>query len=362
MIPPQHNPQTTYWAFVLLGAGTLFPWNAFITVNEYFSSRFCGSSFQSDYLSYFSVTFNFFEVCTLILCVIASLDMVTAPLVVYVGLFILTSLSIFVSSVSPTSLFIFTIACLSVVGTCTALLSGGVFGLAGAFPPEYTQAVMMGQGLAGTVVSISSIVTAYAAGMPSDYCESNDDNNDDECAHYKTDYAAFAYFLVAVFTLLACIFVYKLLEEMPITKFYRAQNKAGSDKSSSSSGSSSDEENIKTKVNVIKEPLLDVVMDSSLNTTQSTTTTKTITTTLELIQITILPASAVAIIFLVTLAIFPTINSKILSSQNCAPGSLTSRWSNDLFVPLSFLLYNLFDFVGRVLAGRVSLELFSGRR
>merc|ERR1711871_1240278 len=41
-----------------------------------------------------------------------------------------------------------------VCGCAAALLQAGIFGLAGRFPPVYTQAVMSGQGVAGMAVSV----------------------------------------------------------------------------------------------------------------------------------------------------------------------------------------------------------------
>ena len=162
--PPKHNKVLTYFIFLLLGAGTLFPWNAFITVNQYYSSRFCGSPYAGDYLAYYGFVFNLFEVATLIGCVMYGWDTVRAPLYAFVVLFMVTAASVFVSSATPASVFFFTLCELGLVGILTALLSGGVFGLGAGFPPEYTQAIMSGQGLAGTVVSISEIGTQLAGG------------------------------------------------------------------------------------------------------------------------------------------------------------------------------------------------------
>jgi hypothetical protein len=53
--------------------------------------------------------------------------------------------------------------------------TGGIFGMAGQFPAIYTQAIMSGQGLAGLIVSVASILTTLAA--PGNSC--TDDNADD---------------------------------------------------------------------------------------------------------------------------------------------------------------------------------------
>jgi len=135
-----------------MGLGTLFPWNAFITATSYFDSRFCGSSRSSDYLAFFSVAFNITEVIALAFCVKYCWKKVVTPLIIYTLVFFVTAILVLVDSVSSSFLFYYTLVSLAIVGVCTALMSGGVFGLAGMFPPNCTQALMSGQGLAGLIV------------------------------------------------------------------------------------------------------------------------------------------------------------------------------------------------------------------
>ena len=84
------------------------------------------------------------------------------------------------SIITKDFLFYFTCLSLAVVGICTALMSGGVFGLAGIFPQICTQALMSGQGLAGVIVSLSSIFTTLAVAPDDDDCQGDDDQNPEE--------------------------------------------------------------------------------------------------------------------------------------------------------------------------------------
>ena len=59
------------------------------------------------------------------------------------------------------------------------------------------------------------------------------------------------------------------------------------------------------------------------------------------------PALSVMFTFVVTIAIFPALVVFLQSTERCKS---PERFYNDLFVPFLFLLYNLFDFSGRVLA------------
>jgi len=62
------------------------------------------------------------------------------------------------------------------------------------------------------------------------------------------------------------------------------------------------------------------------------------------------PAVTVWGCFAVTLALFPSLTVFLQSSNHCKEGS--GRLSNDLFVPIFFVLFNLGDFTGRIAAGK----------
>lgn len=67
------------------------------------------------------------------------------------------------------------------------------------------------------------------------------------------------------------------------------------------------------------------------------------------------PALSVTFIFTVTIGIFPALVVLIQSTNYCKSSS--DRFSNDLFVPFMFVLFNLFDLIGRFLAGTFTLVL-----
>lgn len=69
------------------------------------------------------------------------------------------------------------------------------------------------------------------------------------------------------------------------------------------------------------------------------------------------PALSVMYIFTVTIGLFPSLTVLLESMNKCKN---SNRMSNDLYVPLFFLLFNLFDFCGRVSAGAFR-PLFSAK-
>jgi solute carrier family 29 (equilibrative nucleoside transporter), member 1/2/3 len=76
----------------------------------------------------------------------------------------------------------------------------------------------------------------------------------------------------------------------------------------------------------------------------------TLLPTLKKIRVT---ALSVFFVFLVTLALFPSITVKISSQRECDASA--SRFNNDLFLPFMFVLFNGGDLLGRVLSGITKL-------
>jgi solute carrier family 29 (equilibrative nucleoside transporter), member 1/2/3 len=80
------------------------------------------------------------------------------------ALFTLFAILIFaIPHPSPTPYFIFTLFSVIVGSSATALIQYASFGLAGRFGPLYTQALMTGQGLSGVFPPITSIISGSTA-------------------------------------------------------------------------------------------------------------------------------------------------------------------------------------------------------
>ena len=93
------------------------------------------------------------------------------------------------------------------------------------------------------------------------------------------------------------------------------------------------------------------------STTSSTThTSYSIRHILHLLTIISIPAFSVFFAMLTTLCLFPSITEHLTSIYRCIHTS--TRWENDLFIPIQFLLFNLFDFIGRIIAGWVPLSVY----
>ena len=80
------------------------------------------------------------------------------------GLFVLFSILILaIPHPSPTPYYIFTLFSVLIGSSASALIQYASFGLAGRFGPLYTQALMTGQGLSGIFPPITSIISGSTA-------------------------------------------------------------------------------------------------------------------------------------------------------------------------------------------------------
>lgn len=77
--------------------------------------------------------------------------------------------------------------------------------------------VEIGQGLAGLIVSVSAILTSWAASAPDNCTDDNAEDDDGECS-YSLNVSALAYFLIATFILMFCVVAFTALKRLTFTK------------------------------------------------------------------------------------------------------------------------------------------------
>lgn len=154
--------------FLLQGLGMNYPWNVFITAVLYFHVRLESTPFQDNFENIFSLCYSMANLCFMVLVVLLAhrpfFDMrvsVFWPQVFTALIFTATTIMVKMQ-IEGTVFFAITCTFVLFCGVTAALVQAGIFGLAGRFPSIYTQAVMSGQGIAGIVVSITSLCSALA--------------------------------------------------------------------------------------------------------------------------------------------------------------------------------------------------------
>lgn len=392
------------FVFSLLGLGLLVPWNAFINAKPYFEARICSNSALSGNIEVLiSLVFTSSSVLSLFLMISyqsihdrfftqqatstnaqteinnqqSSDDtlithssnhdsahtwyMVCVPLFIYFGVFLLLAILVFFPSIPASTFYIFMIGSLAICGIMVAVASAGVVAAANRFPPKVAIAhFFTGQAIGGVAVSGAKLAAAVFED-PQVYwdheCGGNvlDSVIDDTttCVPYQVvDWSSFIYFFLGSLVLAACIIGYN-----EIDKCQRIMNHR--DYETLADGPEDVEAD---------SPLLMIDFpgnpadaksksDDESNGQNSSSLAGPTATVWKQVKG---PATCIFFAFAVTLVIFPAWTSTLKSAHQCQSNSPLSRFSNDLYIPATFVIFNLGDLTGRLLAERVPLDSIVG--
>jgi solute carrier family 29 (equilibrative nucleoside transporter), member 1/2/3 len=118
-----------------------------------------------------------------------------AALIINIGAFTLLTVSTtYFLDISPKTYFAFLLLMVGGSSVATGLIQNGAFAFAASFGrPEYTQALMVGQGLAGVLPSVAQIISVLA--VPED---ADAQNQPEPPSPHEGATSAFCYFLTAV--------------------------------------------------------------------------------------------------------------------------------------------------------------------
>uniref|UniRef100_T1IMY7 Battenin n=1 Tax=Strigamia maritima TaxID=126957 RepID=T1IMY7_STRMM len=200
-----------YFILLLHGIGILMPWNMFITAKSYFEDHKLKSDdeitkhYQSKFMLYITLAsqipnllFNFLNVFIKLGGDLTS--RIVISILVEIVIFIATVVLAMVDSQTCKGNLFFwlTIASVVFLNMANGIYQNSVYGIAGKLPMKYTNAVVLGSNVSGTIVSLISIAAIAIA------------------PNART--SAIYYFISALFVLLACFDTYFAL---PLSRFYR---------------------------------------------------------------------------------------------------------------------------------------------
>ena len=210
--------------------------------------------------------------------------------------------------VSSTGYFVFTLIMVFSASVATGLCQNGAFAFAASFGrPEYLQAIMTGQAVAGVLPSVAQILSVLSVPEPDNY---NDPEAITASSQNENTTSAFIYFLTA--TVISCSCFFALLPL--ISKHDRIVQ------SQMSSSITSIEEAEQAKRKVVSMWTLYKKLHWL--------------------------AASVCVCFLVTM-FFPVFTQKIVS---VVPIDEAPRWLQpSVFIPIGFLVWNSGDLCGRLL-------------
>jgi len=341
---PKKGEFLTYIIFIMLGTGTLLPWNVFITETVYFGERFKRAPYISgvadNYEALITVSFQLMNISAIaavvyfkVLSRVKMEYQIAVPLLGTTILIALTCAIVWIPTNGNQMAGITLLTCMG-LGLTTAVLNGGVFGLGACLPPKYIQAVMAGQGWAGVVVALTSVLTTWIAGNMTDLRPS-----------------AFAYFVFSLADLLVCVVGYYMLFKLPFfLHHYKMHEKQMVDSATSPRIPESDGELSESLLppsakspNALASCRDDSDEEASKSITDEDIDIATANYTKWLYRI------SVWLTFTVTLSVFPSITSFIKSTHK--DDASDNRFFTSLFVPFSYVVFNAGDLIGRTAAG-----------
>ena len=169
---------SVYLIMMLLGVGSLLPWNALITPIVYMRLRISGSGFESSFESMFSTTFTWSSFLSILLLQKLQ-NHLSLRLRILGSLFLLLAVFVLLTAlaVAPLSLpehrllseiragatlqFAVIMVCGALCGLGQGILTGSAMAYASIFAqPKYLQAVSGGQGMAGLAITLGSMMVS----------------------------------------------------------------------------------------------------------------------------------------------------------------------------------------------------------
>jgi len=303
---PEDKGHAIYIIFFIQGIGMLLPWNFFITAKSYFSYKFTeDATIQDKFENTFalaamipgvlSLGFNIFLTGR----ISRNFRLATSLIIMFLAFTATTVLVKVDTEEKPKMFFAITVSSCIVLNLATGIFQGTIFGVAGIIGQRYMQAIMSGQATAGIFAAVADLATKVA-----------NPNYDKEPTT-----SALIYFIIASIFIVITGIAWSVLLKLPRMEFYFRRFERHVDRDIQDNATNAGNEKIPYFM------ILKAISGKALS---------------------------VFIVFSVTLTCFPAIMAGI-SSTNKGDGSI---WDNELFSTLVvFLVFNLGDWIGRILAG-----------
>lgn len=323
---------------------------------------------------------------------------VMVPLGLYMAVFSIQAILVTIPGISPAHFLVVTLISLAVCGTCGAIATAGIVTTAGSFPPNVgIGPFFSGQALGGAAVAIANFAAIAIGEDPNEYLEQHCEPslNDFEepkmvdyfsntsiaktqrrldsnvsCSPYQSlDWAVLSYFLAGCIVLLLCLVGYHKVHQYEKERHLHTyetveDNRDDQQQSNNSSNPYSDEidesspriglelnERIhQRQQSESSEDENDIEQDEFVDEAEERTEPAG---PASLIPVVKGPATCIVLTFAITLSIFPSWISQLKSSHECEN---RFRLDNDLYVPFSFVFFNIGDLLGRLISARIPVH------
>jgi Nucleoside transporter len=336
--------------------------------------------------------------------------LVPIPLGVYLFVFAVTTVLVTLRAIPQWLFMALTVSGLFVCGACSAVASAGIVGAAALFPVDAgINPYFAGQAAGGLIIAIANTLSSYLDDPDIfwvTHCRvrnitlgSNEANgirnvssvtwelptstSTEECLPYaEVSWSTFSYFLLSCIILAACLVGYGWIEgrhqrsafrqpactqldhkeafnrarvQCPLKLFSipsfdsRASSTMGTAEESFSTSGSEEEASDDDEVGLLVSNCAQLPEDSwaggKLRDIEHEQPATALWRSMKG------PALSLFWTYSITLAAFPVLTSGLSSVHECV--DIRQRWYNDLFTPLTFLMFNFGDFFGRALMADV---------
>jgi len=329
---------------------------------------------------------------------------VMVPLGLYTVVFSIQALLVTIPDISPTKFLSITLIGLALCGTCGAIATAGIVSTAGLFPSHIgINPFFSGQALGGAAVSIANFAAIAIGDGPDVYLEKHcgsstnhikepilathpskvslatnrllGNDYDNSCSIYQNlDWAVLSYFLAGCLVLLFCLLGYHKVHQYLNMRHCRGRvyeslhdHYGDQRETNSSSESYSDEvddnspriglelndrirqrqqiqsNDDENEDNQIEEDIFNDEREENNDPDDQKTILPVIKG----------PATCIFLTFTITLSLFPSWISELKSSHECEN---RYRLDNDLYVPFSFVFFNIGDLLGRLISGYIPVN------
>ncbi|KAK0396792.1 hypothetical protein QR680_001858 [Steinernema hermaphroditum] len=223
---PKDKYNAVYLIMLLHGIGCLMPWNMFITIAPSYFVNYKmmemapnGTLLPTPYsLNFFSYLGIFSQLPNLLLNLLNIFVRLRGGLAPRIGISLIivgvvcvfTIIMIFVdSSTWVFGFFVITMISVAILNGANGVYQNSIYGVVADFPPSFTNAIILGNNLCGTFVTVISIATVMFS--------------------KDIQWAAFFYFFVALLTIGACFVTFFMLKRFEFYVYYteKAHCKSG---------------------------------------------------------------------------------------------------------------------------------------
>ncbi|GAA5880736.1 hypothetical protein JCM16303_004332 [Sporobolomyces ruberrimus] len=341
----------TKGAFFILGACILLAWNTEIVAGSYYSSRLVGSPFEFSYASFVALTFT---TGNLLFLAHANATQqgadlarrISISIIVMAVTLILAIITTKIQAIPSTLFFCFLITSAVVLSASASYLQNAVVALSAAFGPSYLACILSGQGGIGFAVAMIQLVSAWTAAKanlpksvsaptafalqfdmsPNPNVQASIQLLESPVPPAAVRQTAFSFFLtIGIFAVISW-FCYAILIRLPL---YRLVIRSEFDEDAQRQAQTSD--------------------STSTTSSRGKGSKDVPTASLRVVEKKVRKLGiAMFLVFGITLSVFPSITSSILSVKTGQPDAALLQ-QPELFVPLGFAVFAAGDWFGRIL-------------